>query len=609
MTGKRPVKSQKGRSLVELLGILCIIGLLSVGGIVGYRQLQIHWSMQKFYRNAAGIALSVLTIYKPSDFRSNDQDISAAAASFGFYPDDIQFVQQRFGVILNTDDPLIGGQTIRIRISGIPEQNCGQVLFWRTKEVAYISHVESGLNTTNSSDGDISDSCEYMNTFDIAYSTDKDLLASASGGSGGSSPPPVTPPEEITPPLQLSDVTLCRLAEGTCDSWNPCKKIDTFRAYYKPKDPLRLLSIEEKQALCKKYSTEATRTYVVEAANETIALTKLDDNCEDISEPSFLVRGLFIGYDVFKGTTEFITQCGSCPEDKPNYYSGTCHVCKSTEVQHNTACCPQEKPHYYDGACQTCPENQVLTAAGTCCPEDKPNYYNAACHRCLESETTYDAAGVCCAAETPYYYGSVCHRCPEGMNEAASGLECCPASEPHFYGGRCNPCPSGQVFVGGTCCPSTSPYLADGICSECEKGKEKFAGDCVCLNHTPCQLLLSAAASDLTALVSTKNSLETAGAECGSFPFSPCSNTKCQCRLQEGRIVCSCEVLATYGAYKAQIAARTFVKTVCSSGTLKLILTKQTQIVNKSEDCSCDALSWENTSTETTSETNAGACP
>lgn len=34
---KNRIKSQTGRSMVEMLGVLAIIGVLSVGGIVGYR--------------------------------------------------------------------------------------------------------------------------------------------------------------------------------------------------------------------------------------------------------------------------------------------------------------------------------------------------------------------------------------------------------------------------------------------------------------------------------------------------------------------------------------------------------------------------------------------
>ena len=33
---KRTIKSESGRSMVEMLGILAIIGVLSIGGIAGY---------------------------------------------------------------------------------------------------------------------------------------------------------------------------------------------------------------------------------------------------------------------------------------------------------------------------------------------------------------------------------------------------------------------------------------------------------------------------------------------------------------------------------------------------------------------------------------------
>ena len=33
----RKIKSQLGRSMVEMLGVLAIIGVLSIGGVTGYR--------------------------------------------------------------------------------------------------------------------------------------------------------------------------------------------------------------------------------------------------------------------------------------------------------------------------------------------------------------------------------------------------------------------------------------------------------------------------------------------------------------------------------------------------------------------------------------------
>ena len=39
--------NQKGRSMIEMLGVLAIIGVLSVGGIAGYSKAMEKWKMNK----------------------------------------------------------------------------------------------------------------------------------------------------------------------------------------------------------------------------------------------------------------------------------------------------------------------------------------------------------------------------------------------------------------------------------------------------------------------------------------------------------------------------------------------------------------------------------
>ena len=606
-----PVKSRTphvGRSLVEMLGILCIIGLLSIGGLVGYKQLQLHWAMQEFYRGAAHIAFSVLSIFKPSDFTSNNQDVSVIVQRYGYFPKDIQFVEQRFGVILDNDNPHVGGRIIRIRVSGIPESACQQVLRWRTKEVIYVEHVETGLSTLSSTDKDISDACYYMNTFDIAYPLDKDALSGASGGVTPPAPPPDPTP---TPPLTLSDLLLCRKDTGECDVWDPCKETDTFRAFFRPKNSSVVLSIDDERELCAAYSNEAQRIYRLFGADYPILLAKLDDNCSS-SDPSFYVKGTFANFTTFKATADYLATCGVCPSETPYFYDGSCHVCQKNYVEHNTVCCPPASPYFYSGSCQICPEGWTLTSDDVCCPAERPYRYNSQCNFCPDGDIEIVAEKLCCAQATPHYYGGSCHRCPEGYNETHQnvGIECCPPTEQHFYDNQCNVCPVGSpVLVAGNCCPVSEPLWVDGACSACEKGQELDGNTCVCANKSSCQTLLSNAKSNLASLESSRDTLELAAKACGSFPYSPCGNSACQCRVEDGFTLCTCQKEVTYSTFKAKITARSYVKRECVSGTLQLHKVKQEQIENLSSECSCDARTWADTLSETTDQTlSGGSC-
>ena len=67
--------NESGRSMVEMLGVLAIIGVLSVGGLMGYKQ-----AMTKYYTNEAAQAIAInstlcLTNHDPktNDYLTNVQ--------------------------------------------------------------------------------------------------------------------------------------------------------------------------------------------------------------------------------------------------------------------------------------------------------------------------------------------------------------------------------------------------------------------------------------------------------------------------------------------------------------------------------------------------------
>lgn len=57
------IKSQTGRSMVEMLGILAIIGVLSVGGIAGYSKAMIQMKINKTINQITSIATNTRTLY------------------------------------------------------------------------------------------------------------------------------------------------------------------------------------------------------------------------------------------------------------------------------------------------------------------------------------------------------------------------------------------------------------------------------------------------------------------------------------------------------------------------------------------------------------------
>ncbi len=41
------IGGQRGRSMIEMLGVLAIIGVLSVGGVAGYSKAMMKWKINK----------------------------------------------------------------------------------------------------------------------------------------------------------------------------------------------------------------------------------------------------------------------------------------------------------------------------------------------------------------------------------------------------------------------------------------------------------------------------------------------------------------------------------------------------------------------------------
>ena len=56
---------QSGRSMIEMLGVLAIIGVLSVGGIAGYSKAMMKYRINKTIEQITLIAGNVRTFFAP----------------------------------------------------------------------------------------------------------------------------------------------------------------------------------------------------------------------------------------------------------------------------------------------------------------------------------------------------------------------------------------------------------------------------------------------------------------------------------------------------------------------------------------------------------------
>ena len=79
--------NQSGRSMIEMLGVLAIIGVLSVGGIAGYSKAMNKYRINKITDQVSMIAANIRTLYAMQrDYTGLDTN---AAANTGAIPDEM----------------------------------------------------------------------------------------------------------------------------------------------------------------------------------------------------------------------------------------------------------------------------------------------------------------------------------------------------------------------------------------------------------------------------------------------------------------------------------------------------------------------------------------
>ncbi|MCI7420536.1 MAG: hypothetical protein MSS98_02555 [Alphaproteobacteria bacterium] len=78
---------QSGRSMIEMLGVLAIIGVLSVGGIAGYSKAMNKFKTNKVADNVSMLVANIKTLYaQQKDYTDLD---NANAVSMGVVPDEL----------------------------------------------------------------------------------------------------------------------------------------------------------------------------------------------------------------------------------------------------------------------------------------------------------------------------------------------------------------------------------------------------------------------------------------------------------------------------------------------------------------------------------------
>ncbi len=87
----KQIKNEFGRSMIEMLGVLAIIGVLSVGGIAGYSKAMEQFKINKFIDQVSQIVVNTQTLYaQQKDYNGLHAN---TAISMGIIPDNFGTVE------------------------------------------------------------------------------------------------------------------------------------------------------------------------------------------------------------------------------------------------------------------------------------------------------------------------------------------------------------------------------------------------------------------------------------------------------------------------------------------------------------------------------------
>ena len=160
-------QEQNGRSMIEMLGVLAIIGVLSVGGIAGYSKAMMKFKINKTFQQISEIATNIRTLYaQQTNFNGLTNE---TAIQMGTIPDEIttssssglgnyggKMLQNAFGGDLfvygypkemygNDEDFFVVGLT------GLPKEACVALTTadWGTRDTSGIIGISIGSASGN----------------------------------------------------------------------------------------------------------------------------------------------------------------------------------------------------------------------------------------------------------------------------------------------------------------------------------------------------------------------------------------------------------------------------------------------------------------------------
>ena len=368
---KQRILLQSGRSMVEVLGVIAIIGVLSICALTFYAYL-----IDKHHANILSdeILQRSLDIKKQLDNRKRNITLDK------FDP------QSKLGYTIDYDNVHIG-----IQVYDVPKRLCDMTL----------DQVKGVLDSKiYSADGEtLLAECEENNTLVFAFEGPQKLSVQKGCPAGT--------PKNADPDTCECDLTQRYLQEATneCVCWSG-EEIDgvcmNFCATSADCDDNEICE----NHICIKYDNTTTmepmNTTEVPETTYTTSTTILETSTPETTSASYTTTSQY--ETTIPETTTFV-----CPEEKPHYDTDThtCVECLTDTDCENMAICSADKTCICEITSTDCPASDFVAEQCMCCPSDKPKWNETTkmCEVCPTDKPYYSATQQACIIPTCTDFG------------------------------------------------------------------------------------------------------------------------------------------------------------------------------------------------------------
>lgn len=158
---KNYFSEQSGRSMVEMLGVLAIIGVLSIGGISGYSKAMAKYRVNKTLDQISMLVMNIRSLYSANTDYSGLT--SKIAIQMGIIPNDMLqgTAQSKASKIYNAYQGIVNlaagtnSQQFTVTYAGLPKEACVVIATadWGSQAGSGLLSIAIGASTNKTTPG------------------------------------------------------------------------------------------------------------------------------------------------------------------------------------------------------------------------------------------------------------------------------------------------------------------------------------------------------------------------------------------------------------------------------------------------------------------------